>query len=91
MVHWLEGFFLVAIASHLGWPNTVFSSFCGDREISLLAPLLYSEAIQIGTNPVTSKHFVNFEHPASDQNKWFPIRNLSCCTELSTCPSSFLR
>lgn len=38
-------------------------------EISLLAPFLQSKALQIQMNPVTSKRFVNFEHPASDQTQ----------------------
>lgn len=72
-----------------------FSSFCGDREISWLAPFLQSTAIEIQTNPVTSKHFVNSEHPANDQTQ-----KVSFLLEISParsqgqffskfCPSSF--
>lgn len=68
MAHWRGCFFLVAIASHLSQPNMLFPP-SAETEISLLAPFLQSEAIQIETNPVTSKHFVNFEQPGSDQNQ----------------------
>lgn len=48
-----------------------FSSFSEGRETSLLAPFLQSKAMQIKMNPLTSRHFVDFEHPASDQNQTF--------------------